>query len=76
MRSELEAGRKVELRIIVDIIAGASAGGISGTMLARVLCHDLPIDQLSVLWLNKADVTFCSLPRRERDGQASWLSSS
>src|SRR5205807_7581658 len=27
-----EIGRKVELRVIVDIIAGASAGGINGTM--------------------------------------------
>jgi patatin-related protein len=49
-------GRKVELRVIVDIIAGASAGGINGTMLARALCHDLPIDRLSELWLDKADV--------------------
>ena len=49
-------GRKVELRVIVDIIAGASAGGINGTMLARALCHDLPIDRLSELWLDQADV--------------------
>jgi patatin-related protein len=49
-------GRKVELRVIVDIIAGASAGGINGTMLARALCHDLPIDRLSDLWLDQADV--------------------
>ena len=38
-----EIGRKVELRVIVDIIAGASAGGINGTMLARALSHDLPM---------------------------------
>ena len=49
-------GREVELRVIVDIISGASAGGINGTMLARALCHDLPIDQLSQLWLDKADI--------------------
>ena len=30
-----EIGRSVEMRAIVDIIAGASAGGINGTMLAR-----------------------------------------
>ena len=29
-----EIGRTLELRVIVDIIAGASAGGINGTMLA------------------------------------------
>ena len=30
-------GRKIELRVIVDILAGASAGGINATMLARAL---------------------------------------
>ena len=39
-----EIGRSVELRVVVDIIAGASAGGINGTMLARALSHDLPMD--------------------------------
>jgi len=51
-----EIGRKVELRVIVDIIAGASAGGINGTMLARALCHDLPMGALRDLWLDNADV--------------------
>ena len=37
-----EIGRKIEVRVIVDIIAGASAGGINATMLARALSHDLP----------------------------------
>src|SRR5215813_7778043 len=38
-----EIGRSMELRVVVDIIAGASAGGINGTMLARALSHDLPM---------------------------------
>ena len=41
-----EIGKKVELRVIVDIIAGASAGGINGTMLARALSHDLPMSEI------------------------------
>ncbi len=52
-----EIGRKIDLRVIVDIIAGASAGGINGTMLARALAHDLPIDKLREFWLESADVT-------------------
>ncbi len=32
-----EIGRHYELRVVVDIVAGASAGGINGTMLARAL---------------------------------------
>src|SRR3954471_22729925 len=49
-------GRDVELRVVVDIIAGASAGGINGTMLARALSHDLPIGAMRDLWLEYADV--------------------
>jgi patatin-related protein len=52
-----EIGRDVELRVVVDIIAGASAGGINGAMLARALSHDLPMDGLRKLWLDNADVT-------------------
>jgi len=51
-----EIGRKIELRVVIDIIAGASAGGINGTMLARALCHDLPMGALRDLWLENADV--------------------
>jgi patatin-related protein len=49
-------GRDLELRVVVDVIAGASAGGINGTMLARALSHDLPMGALRELWLNHADV--------------------
>lgn len=51
-----EIGREIDLRVIVDIVAGASAGGINGTMLARALTHDLPIAPLRDLWLDNADV--------------------
>jgi patatin-related protein len=52
-----EIGRDVELRVLVDIISGASAGGINGTMLARALCHDLSMQGLRKLWLDNADVS-------------------
>jgi patatin-related protein len=52
-----DIGRDVELRVIVDIIAGASAGGINGTMLARALSHDLRMDALRNLWIENADVS-------------------
>jgi hypothetical protein len=59
-----EIGRTLELRVIVDIIAGASAGGINGTMLARALSHDLPMEALRELWLTNADVDVLLSPRR------------
>ncbi len=49
-------GRTLNLRIVVDSIAGASAGGISGIVLARALAHDLSIDHLRDLWLDEADI--------------------
>jgi patatin-related protein len=57
-----EIGRVVDLRVIVDIIAGASAGGINGTMLARALSHDLPTDKLRDLWLDNGDVSVLLAP--------------
>ena len=49
-------GARLNLRVVVDSIAGASAGGISGIVLARALAHDLSIDHLRDLWLDEADV--------------------
>ena len=49
-------GQHVELRVIVDVIAGASAGGINGVMLARALAHDLPVAHLRDMWLESGDV--------------------
>jgi patatin-related protein len=49
-------GGNLSLRVVVDSIAGASAGGISGIVLARALAHDLSIDHLRDLWLQEADV--------------------
>ena len=49
-------GRHIELRVIVDVIAGASAGGINGVMLARALAHDLPVSHLRDMWLESGDV--------------------
>lgn len=52
-----DIGEFVDLRVVVDIVAGASAGGINGIMLARALAHDLSLDSHRNLWLDLADVT-------------------
>lgn len=51
-----EIGAGLDLRVIVDVIAGASAGGINSVLLARALAHDLPFDVLREMWLAGADV--------------------
>ncbi|MBL8709899.1 MAG: patatin-like protein [Rhodospirillaceae bacterium] len=52
----------IDLRVVIDLISGASAGGINGVMLARALAHDLPLEPHRDLWLSNADVTRLSEP--------------
>jgi patatin-related protein len=47
---------KIELRILVDILAGASAGGINAIFLADAISHGHSLDPLTDLWLEAADV--------------------
>jgi len=51
-----ELAPDLDLRVVIDVIAGASAGGVNGIMLARALAHDLDIDPLRQMWLENADV--------------------
>ncbi|HVM81746.1 MAG TPA: patatin-like protein [Stellaceae bacterium] len=67
-----EIGRKVDLRVVVDIVAGASAGGINGTMLARAISHDLSFNALRDLWLENADVTGLLAPEARAHWWSKW----
>src|SRR5690606_17139563 len=53
---------EIDLRVVIDLISGASAGGINGVMLARALAHNLPLEPHRDLWLSNADVTRLSEP--------------
>ncbi|MGB6537544.1 MAG: patatin-like protein [Xanthobacteraceae bacterium] len=68
-----EIGRKLELRVIVDTLAGASAGGINASMLARALSHDLPTGRLRDLWLDNADVTVLLAPEARAGALSKWI---
>ena len=63
----------IELRVVVDIIAGASAGGINGTMLARALSHDLPMRPLRDLWLDNADIGVLLDPEARAGSFSKWF---
>lgn len=56
-------GQSVNVRVVVDTIAGASAGGVNGIMLGRALAHDLPLEAHRDLWLKYADVTQLASPQ-------------
>ncbi len=49
-------GDTVDLRVIVDIVAGASAGGINGILLADAIAGGRDMEPLRDLWLDGADV--------------------
>jgi patatin-related protein len=53
---------ELDLRVVVDLISGASAGGINGVLLGKALAHDLPLEPHRELWLKNADVTSLSNP--------------
>jgi patatin-related protein len=46
----------VRTRVVVDVIAGTSAGGINGICLAKALAHDLSLDGFRDLWFNRGDI--------------------
>ena len=48
--------KRVRTRVVVDVIAGTSAGGINGVFLAKALAHDLSQDGLTKLWMEKASL--------------------
>jgi patatin-related protein len=68
-----DIGRTIELRVVVDIIAGASAGGIVGTMLARAISHDLRMEKMRDLWLDNADVTVLLSPETRAGSWSKWF---
>jgi len=49
-------GKKVDLRVVVDVVSGTSAGGINGIFLARALAHDLDFESLRNMWMELGDV--------------------
>lgn len=51
-----EIGKYIDLRILIDVIAGSSAGGVNGIFLAHAVAHDLAIDDHRKMWLQHADV--------------------
>lgn len=54
--AHIEAKAALQLRVLPDIIAGASAGGINGIFLAQAIAQGQSLDPLTALWLEKADI--------------------
>ena len=54
--AEVEEAANTRLRILPDILAGASAGGINAIFLAQAIASGQSLDPLTDLWLDGADV--------------------
>jgi len=52
----VETHHGLRLRVLTDIIAGASAGGINGVFLAQAIHSGQSLEPLTKLWLERADV--------------------
>jgi patatin-related protein len=70
----LHTERKVHTRIVVDAIAGSSAGGINGIFLAKALAHDLSQDALRDLWFEHGDLgKIIRKPKKRLGRLARWI---
>ncbi|WP_029011612.1 patatin-like protein [Niveispirillum irakense] len=63
----------LSLRVLIDVAAGASAGGINAVLLARALAHDLDLEPLTRLWLENADVTRLLTPGHRAGKYSKWF---
>ena len=46
----------IRVRVLVDIVAGASAGGINGVFLAQAVATGQSLEPLTQMWLDVADI--------------------
>ncbi|MEZ5654370.1 MAG: patatin-like protein [Sphingobium sp.] len=53
---EIQSRCDLRIRVVIDVIAGASAGGINGIFLAQAIESGQSLEPLTDLWLNNADV--------------------
>ncbi len=56
MLRDIERDTELRLRVVIDIVSGASAGGINGIFLAQAIETGQSLEPLTDLWLENADV--------------------
>lgn len=56
LMEEIEAETGIKMRVLTDIVAGSSAGGINGIFLAQAIATGQSLEPLTDLWLATADV--------------------
>jgi len=66
--AEAPGGR--DLRVVVDTIAGTSAGGVNGTVLAKAIVEGADAQVLNRVWIDDADIAKL---KDEPPAKASWF---
>lgn len=54
--ARIETGHRLRLRVLIDVIAGASAGGLNGVFLGHAISTGQSLEPLTKLWLERADI--------------------
>lgn len=49
-------GEALDLRVIIDVVAGASAGGINGILLGAAITEGIDLEPVADMWLDGADI--------------------
>lgn len=72
----LKSVGNVRLRVLTDIVAGASAGGINSIFLAQAIHSGQSLDPLTDLWLETADIDSLLAPEARPGSRAAkfWAS--
>jgi patatin-related protein len=52
-----ELGEELDTRFVIDILSGASAGGLNAIVLAKALANNQSIDSLGKLWVSEGDIS-------------------
>jgi predicted acylesterase/phospholipase RssA len=60
-------------RVIVDVIAGTSAGGLNGVLLSLAIANGVPLTSLRDLWLDTAGFGTDQLLKPQQGGAVSFL---
>lgn len=63
--TQIESEEKLRLRILPDILTGASAGGINAVFLAQAIHSGQSLEPLTDLWLENADVSELTDPEAQ-----------
>ncbi|MFL0356600.1 patatin-like protein [Erythrobacter sp. GH1-10] len=63
--ASIERERRLRIRVLPDILTGASAGGINAIFLAQAIHSGQSLEPLTDLWLKNADVSELTDPEAE-----------